>query len=62
MVKSYVFVQSLGSSRIKLVRGKGLLNAIVINEEDGVSAWDVCLRLAENGLLVSSLPHRYTAH
>ena len=37
---------------ITLVRGKGLLNAIVIDdEEDGHTAWDICLELAENGLL-----------
>jgi ornithine--oxo-acid transaminase len=34
------------------VRGKGLLNAIVLeDEEDGHLAWDICLQLAENGLL-----------
>lgn len=34
------------------VRGKGLLNAVVINDtEDGHMAWDICLKLAENGLL-----------
>jgi ornithine--oxo-acid transaminase len=37
--------------KIKLVRGKGLLNAIVINEDDGVSAWDICIRMKERGLL-----------
>jgi ornithine--oxo-acid transaminase len=37
---------------VTLVRGKGLLNAIVINdEEDSHTAWDICLKLAENGLL-----------
>jgi ornithine--oxo-acid transaminase len=37
---------------IKLVRGKGLLNAIVINDsEDSSTAWDICLRLRDNGLL-----------
>ena len=41
------------TSRVKLVRGKGLLNAVVIEERDGVGAWDVCMRLKENGLLVS---------
>lgn len=36
----------------KLVRGKGLLNAVVINDtEDSTTAWDICLKLAENGLL-----------
>jgi ornithine--oxo-acid transaminase len=35
-----------------LVRGKGLLNAIVVDDdEDGHLAWDMCLRLAEKGLL-----------
>jgi ornithine--oxo-acid transaminase len=37
---------------IKLVRGKGLLNAIVINDsEDSSTAWDICVKLKENGLL-----------
>ena len=37
---------------IKLVRGKGLLNAIVINDtEDSSTAWDICMKLKENGLL-----------
>ena len=36
----------------KLVRGKGLLNAIVINDtEDSSTAWDICMKLKENGLL-----------
>ena len=41
------------TDRVKLVRGKGLLNAVVIAEKDGVSAWDVCMRLKDNGMLVS---------
>lgn len=37
---------------VKLVRGKGLLNAVVIDpRKDGRTAWDLCLILAENGLL-----------
>jgi len=36
----------------KLVRGKGLLNAVVINDTpDSTTAWDICVKLAENGLL-----------
>lgn len=36
----------------KLVRGKGLLNAVVINDlEESTTAWDICVQLAENGLL-----------
>jgi ornithine--oxo-acid transaminase len=36
---------------ITLVRGKGLLNAIVIKPKEGKEAWDVCLKLRDNGLL-----------
>ncbi len=40
------------SSIVTLVRGKGLLNAIVINEdEESETAWNICMKLAENGLL-----------
>jgi len=36
----------------KLVRGKGLLNAVVINDSsESTTAWDICMQLAENGLL-----------
>ncbi len=37
---------------VTLVRGKGLLNAVVIDEaEDSHLAWNICMKLAENGLL-----------
>ena len=37
---------------ISAVRGKGLLNAILINDtEDSSTAWDICMKLSENGLL-----------
>lgn len=37
---------------VKLVRGKGLLNAIIINDrEDSSTAWDICMKLRDNGLL-----------
>ncbi len=40
------------SELLVLVRGKGLLNAIVINDsEDSSTAWDICMKLKENGLL-----------
>ncbi|MEC8885364.1 MAG: aminotransferase class III-fold pyridoxal phosphate-dependent enzyme, partial [Bacteroidota bacterium] len=40
------------STIVSLVRGKGLLNAIVINDsEDSSTAWDICMALKENGLL-----------
>ena len=40
------------STIAKLVRGKGLLNAIVINDaQDGDTAWNICMSMAEKGLL-----------
>ncbi|EGV43917.1 ornithine--oxo-acid transaminase [Bizionia argentinensis JUB59] len=40
------------STIVNLVRGKGLLNAIVINDrEDSETAWNICLALRDNGLL-----------
>ena len=40
------------SKLVSLVRGKGLLNAIVINDsEEGDTAWNICLKLRDNGLL-----------
>ena len=40
------------SNIVKLVRGKGLLNAIVINTKpDSQTAWNICLKLRDNGLL-----------
>ena len=47
-------MQKLADSNdlVKLVRGKGLLNAIVINDsETSKTAWNICLALKENGLL-----------
>jgi ornithine--oxo-acid transaminase len=41
----------LKSPMVELIRGKGLLNAVVIKPKNGKEAWDVCLRLKENGLL-----------
>jgi ornithine--oxo-acid transaminase len=45
---------SLNSPIIKTIRGKGLLNAVVIDESaaGGRTAWDLCLLLKEKGLLV----------
>lgn len=40
------------SELVKAVRGKGLLNAIIINDtEESSTAWDICLLLRDNGLL-----------
>lgn len=52
-----IFREKLGdfvktSNIATLVRGKGLLNAVVINDtEDSDTAWNICMKLAENGLL-----------
>lgn len=42
---------ALASPHIGTIRGKGLLNAIVINHPNPEAAWDLCLALKENGLL-----------
>lgn len=42
---------SIKSEMIGEVRGKGLLNAVVINPKGGKTAWDVCLAMKENGLI-----------
>ncbi|WP_126243664.1 ornithine--oxo-acid transaminase [Chitinophaga rhizosphaerae] len=42
---------SLHSPFIRVIRGKGLLNAIEIAHENPDAAWDLCLALKENGLL-----------
>ncbi len=44
-------IRKIDSEMIELVRGKGLLNAIIIKPKNGKEAWDVCLKMAENGLL-----------
>ncbi|MDB5282320.1 MAG: rocD [Bacteroidota bacterium] len=43
---------------IKEIRGKGLLNAIVLDTEDETFGWDLCVRLMENGLLAKPT-HNY---
>ena len=44
-------IRKINSPYIELVRGKGLLNAIVIKPFNGKTAWDVCLKMRDNGLL-----------
>ena len=46
-----VELSAIKHDMITIVRGKGLLNAIVIKPKNGKEAWDVCLRLRDNGLL-----------
>jgi ornithine--oxo-acid transaminase len=44
-------MRAIDSEMIEMVRGKGLLNAVVIRPTNGKTAWDVCLALKENGLI-----------
>lgn len=44
-------IESINHPMIKMVRGKGLLNAVIIKPKDGKTAWDVCVAMKENGLL-----------
>ena len=44
-------LSKLNSDMIELVRGKGLLNAVVIKPKNGKTAWDVCVAMKENGLI-----------
>ena len=44
-------VKAIKSDMMELVRGKGLLNAVVITPKNGKTAWDVCLKLRDKGLL-----------
>jgi ornithine--oxo-acid transaminase len=43
--------KSIKSEMIELVRGKGLLNAVVIKPKGDKTAWDVCVAMKENGLI-----------
>jgi ornithine--oxo-acid transaminase len=44
-------MEAIDHPMVELVRGKGLLNAVVIKPKDGKKAWDVCVKMAENGIL-----------
>lgn len=44
-------LSKIKSPFIKQIRGKGLLNAVVIEPQNGIRAWDLCLEMAANGLL-----------
>ena len=49
-----IFREEMGKVKspfIELIRGKGLLNAIVVKPFNGKEAWDVCEKMAENGLI-----------
>ena len=51
-------VAGINSRFIKSVRGKGLLNAVITEPQDGIEAWDICLKMAEKGLLAKPT-HRH---
>ena len=51
-------VMKINSRFIKSVRGKGLLNAVITEPQDGIEAWDICLKMAEKGLLAKPT-HRH---
>lgn len=44
-------LRKIKSDRVELIRGKGLLNALVIRPKGNTTAWDVCLAMKENGLI-----------
>jgi ornithine--oxo-acid transaminase len=44
-------IEKLQSPHIHLVRGKGLLNAVIIKHHNPEAAWDLCLSMKENGLI-----------
>lgn len=44
-------LKQIHSDMVEEVRGKGLLNAVVIKPKNGKTAWDVCLKLRDKGLL-----------
>ncbi|MBR4809869.1 MAG: ornithine--oxo-acid transaminase [Bacteroidales bacterium] len=51
-------ISKIRSPYLKSVRGKGLLNAVITEPANGIEAWDICLRLAEKGLLAKPT-HRH---
>ncbi len=44
-------IEKIDSDMITLVRGKGLLNAVIIKPKNGKEAWDVCVAMKDNGLI-----------
>ncbi len=44
-------MRAIQSDMIELVRGKGLLNAVIIKPKNGKEAWDVCVEMAKHGVL-----------
>lgn len=52
-------VAKISSPYIKKIRGKGLMNAIEIEPQNNIDAWDICLRLMEEGVLAKPT-HEHT--
>lgn len=49
-----IFRKKMGemkSDMVELIRGKGLLNAVVIRNKNGKTAWDICMEMKEQGVL-----------
>ena len=44
-------MEAINSPMVSLVRGKGLLNAVIIKPKDGKEAWDVCMKMKDLGVL-----------
>jgi ornithine--oxo-acid transaminase len=44
-------LEAIDHPMVQTVRGKGLLNAVIIQPKDGKEAWDVCVAMKENGLI-----------
>ena len=44
-------IKNIQSDLIEIIRGKGLLNAVVIRPKNGKTAWDVCITMKDKGLL-----------
>ena len=51
-------IAKIKSPFFKSVRGKGLLNAVITEPQNGIEAWDICLKMAEKGLLAKPT-HRH---
>jgi len=51
-------LRKIESPLIELVRGRGLMNAVVIKPQNGIEAWDVCVMLKDRGLLAKPT-HRH---
>ena len=44
-------LMEISSPFVEVIRGRGLLNAIIIKRHNGIEAWDICEKMAKNGLL-----------